>query len=48
MFEMDEVVPAIRDHDEVDAAEWVPFSAIAALNCNVDINCFLNRLQRCA
>jgi len=48
MFEMDEVPPVIRDHEEVDAAEWVPFNDISALNCNVDINCFLNRLQRCA
>jgi len=48
MFETEEIIPAIRDHNEVDLAEWVPFSEIAALNCNVDINCFLKRLQRCA
>jgi 8-oxo-dGTP pyrophosphatase MutT (NUDIX family) len=46
MFEMEEISPVIRDHDEIDTAEWVPFNEIAALNCNVDINCFLNRLQR--
>jgi 8-oxo-dGTP pyrophosphatase MutT (NUDIX family) len=46
LFETEEMTPVIRDHEEVDLAEWVPFNQIAGLNCNVDINCFLNRLQR--
>jgi len=46
-YEMEDELPTrIHDTAEVDEARWVPLEHIAAMNCNVDVNNFLNRLDR--
>lgn len=46
-FEMDREEPTlIRDTAEVETAEWVPLERLPNMNCNVDVNAFLDRLNR--
>ena len=46
-YEIEEELPTyIYDTWEVDEARWVPLEDIAFMNCNVDVNNFLNRIDR--
>ncbi len=46
-FELDdEPTPCIRDSAEVEEAEWIPVDRLVHMDCNVDINAFLDRLAR--
>lgn len=46
-FAMDNDVPTrILDTTEVVEADWIPISELKSLDCNVDVNAFLDRLGR--
>jgi len=46
-FELDEEIrPMIQDTSEIIQANWVPLHEISRLSCNVDVNNFLDRLNR--
>jgi len=46
-FEVDEEEePNVKDTNEVMDAKWVDIPLIRTLPCNVDVNNFLERLQR--
>lgn len=44
-FEIDQELPTmVSDQDEIEAAEWIPVQRLVDLDCNVDLNAFLDRL----
>ena len=46
-FEVEEEKePSIRDTNEVIDAKWIDIDMMRKLPCNVDVNNFLDRLQR--
>jgi bis(5'-nucleosidyl)-tetraphosphatase len=45
LFETNETELAVRDHDEIEEAAWIPFHKLSSMNCNVDVNNFLMRLN---
>jgi len=46
-FEVEEEIePNIRDTNEIMEARWVDIDDIRELSCNVDVNNFLDRLQK--
>jgi 8-oxo-dGTP pyrophosphatase MutT (NUDIX family) len=46
-FAMDSDVPTrIKDTTEVTEADWIPISELTSLECNVDVNAFVDRLGR--
>lgn len=45
IFEMNESELAVRDHNEIEEAAWIPFDRLTKMNCNVDVNNFLMRLK---
>lgn len=45
IFEFKEIETAVRDHNEIEEAEWVHFDKLSRMNCNVDVNNFLSRLR---
>lgn len=46
-FEVEEPVDvAVRDTVEVEEAKWLTLEQIAELQCNVDVNYFLDRIDR--
>jgi mRNA-decapping enzyme subunit 2 len=42
----EEVVPRINDTQEISEARWMSIDDMRLASCNVDVNNFLNRLQR--
>lgn len=48
IFELEqEVVPSIQDTREVEEAAWLPIECLRQMDCNVDVNRFLDRIGRC-
>jgi 8-oxo-dGTP pyrophosphatase MutT (NUDIX family) len=46
-FDLERELPtSINDAREVEEVEWVPLNALAERDCNVDVNAFLDRLNR--
>ena len=46
-FELDsEIEPTVKDTGEVEAAEWFTLEEMAELPSNVDVSCFLSRMNR--
>ena len=46
-FEMaEEEAPKIRDANEISKADWVHIDEIGGLECNVDVNAFLDKINR--
>lgn len=42
----EEEEPVVGDQTEVEDAGWYSIEEIGALNCNIDVNHFLDRIQR--
>ena len=46
-YEIEEELPTkINDTSEIDDVRWVSFDNLTEMNCNVDVNNFLSRLNR--
>ena len=45
LFETNELTPCIRDTEEISEAEWAPINRLYDMNCNVDVNNFLSRIN---
>ena len=41
-----EIEPVVKDTGEVEAAEWFTLDEMAELSANVDVSCFLSRMDR--
>jgi len=44
-FEVDEIIPEVRDENEIVDARWVYLCDMYRMPCNVDVNHFLSRMK---